>query len=296
MSRYAALVAVLFIGSSLGADDSLGVEGDAVMKPLVRVRTEAAAGSGVLIYSEDREKAGEFRTFVVTNSHVIDDAVKVVKKWDSLRQAWSYAEENDQVTVELFTYLREGKTVLAQPIKATIIAHDVNEDLAVLELDCPLEVKTIARLLPDGTPLRMLQDVYAVGCSLGVDPIVSVGKITDLEVLIDRKAYVMASADIIYGNSGGGVFTKVDEDYFFIGTPSRVSVTRNGQAITNMGFFAPAARVREFFKVQKLDFIINPAVTPESCLKEREKVQGAARKYESGPGPEQQGPPAPGQG
>ena len=293
MVRYAALVAVLFLGSSLGADDSLGVEGDAVMKPLVRVRTEAAAGSGVLIYSDDREKAGEFRTFVVTNSHVIDDAVKVVRKWESLRQAWTYVEENEQVTVELFTYLRGGKTVLAQPVKANIIAHNAEEDLAVLELDSPLAVKAVARLLPDGAPLRMLQDVWAVGCSLGVDPIVSVGQITDLEVLIDRRAYIMASANIIYGNSGGGVFTKVDEDYFFIGTPSRVSVTRNGQAITNMGFFIPAERLRAFFSAQKLNFLLNPAVTPADALKERERLQGQTRQYEAG---EQQGPPAPGQG
>jgi S1-C subfamily serine protease len=292
MFRYALLAASLCIGGSLGADDSLGVEGDAIMKPLARVRTEAAAGSGVLIYSEDREKEGEFRTFVVTNSHVIDDAVKVVKKWDSLRQAWTYSEENDQVTVELFTYLRDGKTVLAQPIKATIIAHDAEEDLAVLELDCPLEVKAVARLLPDGTPLRMLQAVWAVGCSLGVDPIVSVGQITDLEVLIDRRDYIMASANIIFGNSGGGVFTRIGDDYFFIGTPSRISVARNGQAITSMGYFIPAARVRAFFAAQKLEFLTNPAITPADALKEREEMQRRTRQYEAG---EQQGPPAPGE-
>lgn len=293
MFRYVLLAAVLCLGPNLFADDSLGVEGDAVLKPLVRVRTEAAAGSGVLIYSADREKAGEFRTFVITNSHVIDDAVKVVKKWDSLRQAWTYAEENEQVTVELFTYLRGGKTVLAQPIKADIIAHNAEEDLAILELDCPLEIKAVALLLPLGETLPMLQDVYAVGCSLGVDPIVSVGKITDLEVLIDRREYVMASADIIFGNSGGGVFTRIGDTFYFIGTPSRVSVARNGQAITNMGYFIPATRIRAFFAAQKLEFLTNPAITPADSLKAREEMQGKTRQYEV---EEKQGPPAPGEG
>ena len=237
-----------------------------------------------MLYSEDREETGEFRTFVLTNHHVVDSAIHVVRKWDSLRQCYYNTEENDRVTVEVFTYLRSGRTVMGRPISAEIRAHKAEEDMALLELDYPLAVPQCATLLPKGIELNLLQSVWAVGCSLGEDPIATIGHIMDLEELIENKPYVLASAQIIYGNSGGGVFAKIDNIVYFVGVPSRIRVMRNGQALSHMGFFVPPDRIRRFFKVQKLDFLLDKEVTPTESFEARSRIQKKATEM---------GPPAP---
>jgi S1-C subfamily serine protease len=288
--RRLALLLALLAGLSLAAGDSLGTLADSIMKPLVRVSTSAASGSGVLVYSADREGSGEFQTFVLTNHHVVDDAIHVTKKWDSLKQAWVYVEENDQVTVEVFSYMRDGRTVVGQPIKADVVAHNAEEDMALLRLDYPIEIPTVARLFPKDGRLVMLQDVYAVGCSLGVDPIATHGQVTDLEELIDHRSYVMASADIIYGNSGGGVFTVVDGNAYFCGIPSRVRVTRGGQALTHMGYFIPPERLYRFFELQKLGFLYDAKETPTQSFENRAKLQEKTRERAPAPEGERIGP------
>lgn len=264
---------LMAVTPGVNADDNLGSHAEQVMKPLVRVKTSMASGSGTVLYSEDREKSGEFRTFILTNHHVVGDAIHVRKKWDNLTGSWIYTEENEQVTVELFTYLRNGKTVTSLPIKADIVAYKAEEDLALLELDYPVQVMYVAEIIPDEhLPIKMLQEVWAVGSSLGVDPIATNGHIMDLEFLIERKTYIMASAEIIYGNSGGAVFTRIGDKYYFVGVPSRIRVNR-GQALTHMGYFIPPERVKSFFKTQKLDFLLDSEKTPTESFKEREELK-----------------------
>lgn len=270
----------LLCGLVVCQDADLGPEANAVLKPLVRVKAGSAMGSGTVIYSEDREDNGEYQTFVLTNHHVISGGIHIVRKWDSLTAKWIHSEENDRVTVEVFTYLRSGKTVMSQPIRADIVAHNEEEDLAILRLDYPEKLTNVATLLPVDENLKLLQHVWAVGCSVGVDPIVTTGHINDLEELIEHKPYIMASADIIYGNSGGAVFTCVDDVFYFVGIPSRVSVTYS-QALTHMGYFIPIDRIRRFFKAQKLTFMLDDTVTPTECFDVRERVRRKNRSHGS---------------
>jgi S1-C subfamily serine protease len=274
------MTALLTLSLLCGADTeaSLGPVADAIMRPLVRVSTTYSSGSGVLLYSEDREGAGEYRTFVITNHHVVGSAIHVVKKWDSLKAEWRSFEANDRVRVEVFRYLRGGRTVLGQPIPAVIVAHNAEEDLALLELDYPLQALHCATLLPESTDLKLTQEVCAVGCSLGCDPCASFGRVTDLEELIDNRTYIMASAPIIYGNSGGGIFTCVGGAWYFCGIPSRISVTRQGQAITHLAYFIPPDRLRRWLKIQRLTFLLDNTLTPTECFAERQRLQQKGKK------------------
>lgn len=274
MRLVSTVVASLLVFAAVAvAGESLGVEADSVMKPLVRVSTYNASGSGVLIYSEDREASGEFRTFVLSNWHVVSDAIHVVRKWDSVKKRYYNAEENDRVTVEVFNYLRGGRTVLGQPIPAEIRAYNEAEDLALLELDFPNKVENCAALLPKDTSLFLLQRVWAVGCQLGDDPIATIGHIMDLESFIDGRAYFMISANIVYGSSGGGCFVQSDGKFYFAGIPSRVRVMRSGQALTYQGFAITPERLRKFFKKQCLDFLLDATITPKACFEKRDKIQ-----------------------
>lgn len=267
------LIPLLFAACTALAAESedLGTSANAILKPLVRVQTQYAGGSGTVIYSEDREGTGEFRTFVLTNWHVVEDAIHVVETWDSLTEKHVYSEDNDQVTVELFMYLRGGRTVVTQPIKADIVAYKKAEDLALLELDYPIQVKDVAKLLPADKSLRLLQTVWAVGCSLGVDPMTTVGHVNDLEEMIEHKPYVMATADIIWGNSGGAVFVRSKGEFYFVGVPSRVAIA-GSQAATHMGYFIPPDRIRAWFTREKLCFLVD-GETPTVSFEARAKLR-----------------------
>ncbi len=261
-----------------GAEADLGKMANDVMRPLVRVSSAGAAGSGTIVYSSDAGSApGKYRTFVLTNYHVISGAIHVVRVWDSLTQSYRSEENNDPITVELFSYYRGGRTVISQPVRAVVFCHKEAEDLALLEIDVPYKAEYVAVLYPEDAELYLLQPVWAVGCSLGADPLAAFGYITDLEEIIDRRPYVMASANIIYGNSGGAVLTIKDGKWYLCGVPSRVTVSR-GQAITHMGFFIGPERLRAFVRAQRVDFLIDSKKTPADAEKERERAAASDKR------------------
>ena len=93
---------------------------------------------------------------------------------------------------------------------------------------------------------------------------------------------VNPSAPIIYGNSGGAVFLKRDDRYYFIGVPSRVSVSM-GQAITHMGYFVPPTRIRKWCKDEELTFLVDPEAVPTECFDRREEMQKRAEMMQLKP-------------
>lgn len=274
--------AIALCWSAVRADD-IDMKTENLLYPIVRVRTERAGGSGTVIYSEDREEKGVFKTFILTNYHVIDDAVKIEKKWDNLRQAYVNEERNEQVSVETFEWSK-GTIVSGKTVKADIVAHKAEEDIAILQLDYKLQVPNVATILDSGSKLRVFQKIYVVGCSLGHEPIHTYGEITDLNDKIEGKDYMMGSAQIIFGNSGGAVFTDVDGKFVFIGIPARVAVSQNAGAITHMAWFVPLSRIIEFIKTQKLDFLQDPKRTPADSFKERSKLREKSNSEKGGEG------------
>jgi len=276
------IVAATFCWGTTFADE-IDTKTEKLLYPIVRVRTARAGGSGTVIYSEDREEKGVFKTFILTNYHVIDDAVKIEKKWDNLRQAYVNEERNDQVSVEIFEWSK-GTIVSGKTVKADIVAHKAEEDIAVLQLDYRLQVPNVATILDSDDKLRVFQKIYVVGCSLGHDPIHTSGEITDLNDKLDGKDYMMGSALVIFGNSGGAVFTDVDNKFVFVGIPARVAVSQGAGAITHMNWFVPLSRVQEFIKTQKLDFLHDAKRTPTESFKERSKLREKSDSEKGGEG------------
>ena len=272
-----ALIALLVIGlmSSFGATamaDELDSKMSQLLYPVVRVLSGTGGGSGTVVYSEDREGLGEHQTFILTNHHVVDNLIRVERKWNNLKQKYEYVEDNELAEVELFSYANGGKTVTRTPVKAEIIAWDRDEDMAVLKLLHPFPVKDVARLMPADKVLKLFQEVYAVGCPLLVDPIFTKGEVTDLEYIIDKRPFVATSADIIWGNSGGALYAKFGDEYFFVGIPSRGSIAYF-QAVTYMGYSITPERMRKFITVNKLDFLVDSEKTPTQALEAREALR-----------------------
>jgi putative serine protease PepD len=151
------------------------------------------------------DEAGE----ILTNAHVVADATEI-----RVRLA--------------------GET---EPIEAEVVATDVGNDLALLQVDADDLVP--AEFAPDGD-VKLGDDVVAIGFALDLDgePSVTQGIVSALDRTlrtsdgaIDRL--IQTDAAISSGNSGGPL---VDTDGLVIGINTAVARSDATTAATNVGF------------------------------------------------------------
>jgi len=243
-----------------------------MLSPTVRVKTSSASGSGTVFFSEDREKDGTIETFILTNHHVVDDAISIRKQWNNLLQRYRDVEVLDQVIVEVFRYTPDGRGNGRVQYNADIAAYDPVEDLALLQLAANVRIKHTAKMLPATAPTpRMFDVVHAIGCSLSHPPVPTCGQITSVSVMIDRRVYWMTSAPIVFGNSGGAAFVERGGTYYFIGVPARIASTR-GNVVPHMSYIVPVTRVRAWLAEQRLTFFFDEK-TPAECFRERDRLR-----------------------
>jgi len=249
-----------------------------MLYPTVRVRTEKAGGSGTIIYSKPLpDQKGEdidYETYVLTNFHVIEDAVAFKKKWDPIAKREITKETRTTVQVEIFEYKHGSSIVGSSAFEGDIVAWDKEHDLALLKLRTVKPFKYVAKLYPKGKEdlIKLFAPCYAVGCSLGHSPIPSKGMLTGKNDEIENKSYWMSSAQIIFGNSGGSMY--LEETHELIGVPARVSGYMAGfniDVVTHMGLFVPCTRIYEFLEEQIYQFIYDKNYTSKDCEKLRKE-------------------------
>jgi S1-C subfamily serine protease len=250
-----------------------------VLKACVRVRTKRAGGSGTVIYSQG--EPGQVSTYVLTNQHVIDDAVRVVEKWDPVLQKNVKRDERDLVEVHFFNYRWSSRVVGANAIEAEIVAYDKDEDLALLKLRGTDPVPAVAKLFPRGEESRLLvgEPIITVGCGLGEPPVLTQGVISVFGREIDSKEYWLCTAPSIYGSSGGGTF--LVETREFIGVPSRVAVTGflGSSAVTHLSYSIPITRVYDFLEKQMFRFIYDAGFTEDGEAETRKRLLEADKLH-----------------
>ena len=256
-----AFIWLLVQGLAMAAQLSTTALHQCCLYPTVRVTTVEAGGSGTFLWTVPLEP-GRFAHYVLTNHHVVEGAIKIDKEWDSVQKKEVKVERRQTVHVEFFQYRNLSEPVGTLKTAADIMAWDKDEDLALLRLRDEGAKPDVAKLIPRdrlGT-LRLFQPIIAVGAGLGHAPFPTAGMITSLVDEIERKTYMMASAQIIFGSSGGGVYSPDTGE--FIGVPSRLAVAFRGfSAIiaTHMGFFIPAQRIYAFLEAQGHAFLYDPA-------------------------------------
>uniref|UniRef100_A0A6H1ZLC8 Putative trypsin-like peptidase domain containing protein n=1 Tax=viral metagenome TaxID=1070528 RepID=A0A6H1ZLC8_9ZZZZ len=249
-----------------------GLDGHkAYIYPVVRVTCGYGGGSGTVVYSKEVEP-GKFSTYVLTNHHVIADAINITEEWDSALAKNIPVERRSVVYVEQFKYRDISIPVGTMRIEADIKVYNKQEDMALLRLRYDEPVGTVAKIPRDGKDngYRVLDEAIAVGCSLLFPPLPTVGKISRMDFLINSLPYHMSSAQIIYGNSGGAMFTA---DGTLIGIPSMIAVTgwMGSVPIPHMGLFIPIDRVYRWLKEEKYDFVYDPSIVEKEALDLREK-------------------------
>jgi len=269
------LVGLAFLTQPLFAADVEQMHRE-MLYAVARVRSGKATGSGTVLYSA-KDVAGSYRTYVITNYHVVEDLIEIKKQWNPVLKRTIDTEVLGKPTVELFQYVNLSMNVGITAMEAEIVAYDGAEDLALLRLrDTERPVKYVAKFFPPdkADDIHLYDEIWAAGAALGHPPIITQGHVAYQNDIIDNYQYWCGTALTIFGNSGGAVFRLGPRGYEFIGIPSRIAVMQSwgaGDAITHMGFFIPVPRVAAFLKRNFFHFIYDEKVTPEECAKLRDK-------------------------
>jgi hypothetical protein len=241
--------------------------------PVVRVKANMAGGSGTVIYSREIGDTGEYRSYVLTNHHVVKESIAFKDKWDSAAGREIKIEVRAPVSVEFFEY-RDGSWENGIfSLQADIVAWDSVYDLALLELRSVRPVQHIANLYPRDqvNKLRIGMQTLTVGCSMGHKPVPStIGMISSLDEELENISWWMHSSAGIYGNSGGAAF--LVDSMEMIGIPSRIEVFLSGfsvNAISWLQYIVPVTRIYNWLEEVHFDFIFS-SKTYEQCKAERE--------------------------
>jgi putative serine protease PepD len=162
-------------------------------------------GSGVII---------DPRGYIITNNHVVQGAKRA----------------------EVILY--GGESLAAQ-----IVGTDPPDDLAVVRVIPPSNVKLTVAPLGDSSKLRVGQDVLAIGNPLGITQTVTNGIVSALNRTVETiPDAIQTDAAINPGNSGGAL---VDLHGDLIGVPTATAIDPQFKTPANgVGFAVPSNRVQ----------------------------------------------------
>ena len=244
--------------------------------PTIRIKADRATGSGTIIYCGERTEKDEdgeygFSTYVLTNHHVVSEAIRVEERFDPQKGKTVKKDYRDFVQVEVFAYKNRSTITARTTAEAEIMAYHEKRDIALLRLRTNEEFKFVAKLLKseEAKNVHIFDKLYVVGCGLGQPPFPTSGMLTGKDVTIDYFPYWQTSAPSIFGNSGGAVFR--GETLEMMGIPSRISV-RGGMfggndAITHIGYFCPPAEIHRFLQEEGFLFLVDDSHNEADDLK-----------------------------
>jgi S1-C subfamily serine protease len=167
--------------------------------PTVQLNGDDTVGSGTLIRSSLDPRApverAEVVNYVITSYHVVRNIF-----------ADTPAAKKDGVRISIYNAGPKGEKV---EVRGDLVAHDARIDAALLKLRSTDIYPNVARVLSreEATRVQVWDDIYAIGCPLGNDPIPTSGQLSSVRNELGGANYWMINAPTYYGNSGGGVFT-----------------------------------------------------------------------------------------
>jgi len=205
-------------------------------------------GSGTVIFSGEVDVDGEteVHTYILTNHHVIRRSIHIKEEWNPQTKKETKTETRDLVEAFWFEYNDYSVMVGKTGRRAEIVAYDANADLAVVRLiDTERFVANVANLMPPEDKLHQFEKVYAVGAGLGFPPFSTDGTVGYNDGLWKGHRYVLTTAPIIFGNSGGALFRWSDtsNSYELVGVPSAVSNAGFAGPVTHMAWSIPIETV-----------------------------------------------------
>lgn len=251
----AAIAKALFrIDQRTGPPDPALLQHD-ILGPSVQVNVKGSVGGGTLLYSRDS------RSFVITACHVIQ---KIIADRDP--------ETREPVEITLY----DDQGASEDPVAADLVAWDERKDLALLRLRSVHEYSNAARLASREMlhSIRVFTPIVAVGCPLGHDPLPTLGEIATLNKEVNGEHFWMMNAPTIFGNSGGGVFSRETRELVGV---SVMVCTYDGAVSTpvpHLGILVSLEAVYNWLDELHYGFIYDPEAAPESTEADRPEITG----------------------
>jgi len=273
-------LAVLLVTSPLFAGQP-AKEHFEMLYPAVQVRTPGVIGSGTVIYSQVRDAVKceyvedevvcdpvltsggvavrECHSFIITNWHVIRRAVTLTEVYDPQLKEKVDKEVRETVEIAWWKYNDLSRAVRTEGAKADIIGYNKRADLALLRIrDTENCMNNVVHLFPEEDKYFLFEEVWAIGSGLGHPPFATLGILSNLETEINGHPYLLASSEIVFGNSGGSLmrFSEKRDRYEMIGIPSRVSAA-GFSIVEHMGWSIRIDTIRKFLISERVEYIIN---------------------------------------
>ena len=172
---------ILCLTTYRSEDMKIQMKTEQMLYPSVSIRTKNGSGSGVIIHSQPATDDSPAITMVLTAKHVIKRAKKP--------RIRVYPDETEY--------------------KATVIKRSKKYDLALMSFEGYHPY--IAKL--DGlADLRVYTKIYKMGAGHSDDPYPGEGIVTVIE-----DDFMQIDCGIVFGDSGGPLFTKDGDDYNLVG-------------------------------------------------------------------------------
>ncbi len=263
----ATFLALTFSLSALAQfEPSIQKKHDEILLPTAKVEAGNSNGSGVYIFS--REKDGRYENYVLTNHHVVSDAITMsgphkIKKQTSEAEKEKDAkpveeikpsrvwEVRNPVSVTTYEYDERDREEDAVVRQADIVAYDDQVDLALLRTWYSKKLPSVVlgskdALLPRGLP------VWYSGSPNGARTFMTSGEIAHQDERIEGLRYILTTTNITFGSSGGPLFVLNGQanSYEVIGLAAIKELN-----VDYMGYFIPMETIRKFLDDNGFDFI-----------------------------------------
>lgn len=254
--------------------DGYVIKHEQMLYSVVLVDAGIGSGSGTVIYSGERD--GEVHTYVLTNYHVIQSAITISEEWDPKKKEKLPVERRSIVEAYWFTYIGYATNTGKIGQRAEIVAYDTKADLALIRLlDTENKVESVTPLIPTDAKVHLMQKVWAIGSGLGYPPFATTGELASIDGRKDGYRYIMSTAPIVWGNSGGALFMWSDDRdrYELIGVPSKITMAGFRLPVFQMAWSVPAETIYEFLDNNCFEFITGNEMVDDCKEEEEEKAE-----------------------
>jgi S1-C subfamily serine protease len=212
-----------------------------MLLPTVQLNGDDTVGSGTIVFSGKNPRSDRNETYALTSYHVVRNILADTPKAN---------HEGFDVTI----YLPEERLV----VKGKMIASQPKIDAALVRLFTDRELPYVANTLPrkETTQVKVWDQVCAVGCPLGNDPVPSHGEVSSLKNELNGANYWMINAPTYFGNSGGGIYRADTRQ--LIGVFSKIYTHGKGNPVVvpHMGLCTPIEQVYEWLAQEKLEHLL----------------------------------------
>ena len=217
-----------------------------MLNPTVMVTMERQMGSGTVLHSADDG------TFVLTNYHVIDEALDA-------------SHLSRQIAVIFWLMGPQGDTIYRSKQEADLVASDQAKDLALLRIrDRSFRTPSEAVLAPEDARLLAGEDVYIAGAGMGHRVFLTQGLLSVVDDQVSSNPALLTSSPVVNGNSGGSLWHQRDDGHYeMIGVPEAIATEpidspfketiRAG--VPTMSFAIPLKTIRSFLAVSGYGFL-----------------------------------------